>query len=454
LKADEPLDLTPPAIPLIGQTGSNVRKTMTSPQTRRDFVKRATVYSFGLATAPLIGRAQTAKSPGEKLIVGVMGLGRGFDHVKALQQISNVEVAYLADIDEQRVAKAQKSAFATAEKQPKGVKDFRRILEDKNVDALFIAAPNHWHAPATILACSAGKHVYVEKPASHNAREGEWMVAAARKHHRVVQMGNQRRSWPGTIEAIEKLRSGVIGEVRAARTWYNNARASIGRGKQIPVPAHIDYDLWQGPAPERPYVDNLVHYNWHWRWHWGGGEIGNNGPHAFDLARWGLGVEYPTRVTCNGGRYHFNDDQETPDTSLATIDFGSKCLIWDGSSCHPRANEKLPFVAWYGDNGSMATNGNGYKIFDPKGVQVGEGTGPGGDKVHIENFLKSIRGDAKPNSEIEVGQTSTLLCHLSNIAYRTGHTIHFDPKARKMVEDKEAEKLWGREYRPGWEPKV
>ncbi len=427
---------------------------MHSPLHRRDFVKRTTLYSFGLAAAPLLARAQTARSPGEKLVVGVMGLGRGFDHVKALQQISNVEVAYLCDIDEARIARAQKSAFATAEKQPKVVKDFRRVLDDKGVDALFIAAPNHWHAPATILACSAGKHVYVEKPASHNGREGELMVAAARKYKRVVQMGNQRRSWPGVIEAVEKLRAGVIGEVRSARTWYTNARTSIGHGKPMPVPANIDYDLWQGPAPERPYLDNLVHYNWHWRWHWGGGEIANNGPHAFDLARWGLGVEYPTRITCNGGRYHFNDDQETPDTSIATIDFGNKCLVWDGSSCHPRNNENLPFVAWYGDNGSLANYGNGYKVFDPKGKQVGEGTGPGGDKSHIENFLLSIRGDARPNSEIAVGQTSTLLCHLSNIAYRTGHAIHFDPVARRIIGDKEAGKLWSRDYRPGWEPKV
>ena len=427
---------------------------MNSNQTRRDFVRKTTVFSFGLAAAPLATRAQVSKSPGEKLIVGVMGLGRGGDHIRALQQISNVEVAYIADIDDERLGRSQKAAFANAEKQPKPVKDFRRILDDKNVDALFVAAPNHWHAPATILACAAGKHVYVEKPGSHNSREGELMVEAARKYKRVVQMGNQRRSWPGVIEAVEKLKEGAIGEVRSARCWYNNARASIGRGQQVPVPANIDYSLWQGPAPERPYTSNLVHYNWHWRWHWGGGELSNNGPHALDVARWGLGVECPTRITCNGGRYHFEDDQETPDTTIATYHFGTKGLMWDGSSCAPRSQEKLAFVTWYGDKGSMEQVGNGYKIYDPKGKELGEGNGPGGDKVHIENFLQSIRGDAKPNSEIAVGQTSVLLCHLGNIAYRTGRTLQFDPVARKIIGDANAQTYWSREYRPGWEPKV
>ncbi len=427
---------------------------MNTQQTRRDFVQRTTVFSFGLAAAPLLARAQTSKSPGEKLVVGVMGLSRGAAHVTALQQIANVEIAYVAEVDGDRMAKLMKSAFAKSDRPAKAVQDFRRILDDKNVDALFIAAPNFWHAPATILACAAGKHVYVEKPGSHNAREAELMVAAARKHKRVVQMGNQRRSWPGVIEAIEKLKSGVIGEVRYARCFYNASRGSIGRGKAVSVPPGLDYTMWQGPTPDRPYVDNLVHYNWHWRWHWGGGELANNGIHALDVARWGLGVELPERVSCNGGRYHFEDDQETPDTAAAVYHFGKKGILWDNSSCNPRGADNLPFVAWYGDNGSLANFGNGYKVFDPKGKLTSEGTGTAGEKGHIENFLQSIRGDAKPNSEIAAGQTSTLLCHLGNIAYRTGHEIHFDPKARKIVGDRDADKLWGREYRQGWEPKV
>jgi len=279
-------------------------------------------------------------------------------------------------------------------------------------------------------------------------------VAAARKHKRVVQMGNQRRSFPAEMEGIQKLRSGAIGKVLFARCYYSGARAPIGRGKQIPVPANIDYALWQGPTPERPYVDNLVHYNWHWRWHWGGGELANNGIHALDIARWGLGVEYPRRVTFNGGRYHFKDDQETPDTCGAVFDFGECGASWDNSSCHPRTQEKLPFVIFYGSDGSLVCDGNGYKIFDPKGKEIAQNSGRGSDKLHIGNFLDCIRNGKRPNSEIEEGQKSTLLCHLGNIAYRTGHTLNINPQTGHIVGDRDAQALWQREYRKGWTPQV
>jgi len=421
---------------------------------RRTFLKQTTLVGASLATVGPLSRLGAAESPGHTLVVGVMGLGRGFDHIQALRQIPDVEIAYVCDVDDSRLARAAKAASDKQPRPAKGVKDFRRILDDGAVDALFIAAPNFWHAPATILACAARKHVYVEKPGSHNPREGEWMVAAARKYQRVVQMGTQRRSWPGVIEGMEKLRAGMIGKVLFARCWYNNARGSIGRGKQVPVPPHLDYTLWQGPVPERPYLDNLVHYNWHWRWHWGGGELANNGVHALDIVRWGLGVDYPRRIACNGGRYHYQDDQETPDTAIAVYDFGEKGAAWDHSSCHRRGHEKVGFVTFYGEGGSLTQDDGGYRTYDLKGKETGAGTGPGGDKVHIENFLNCIRSGQKPNAEIEEGQQSALLCHLGNIAYRVGHTVHFDPAKKKIIDDSQAMALWQREYRPGWKPKV
>jgi predicted dehydrogenase len=267
-------------------------------------------------------------------------------------------------------------------------------------------------------------------------------------------MGNQRRTWPAVIEAVQKLRDGAIGKVTYARCWYDNLRPSIGKGQVTAPPDTLDYALWQGPAPERPYKDNLIPYNWHWHWHYGGGEMANNGIHALDVARWGLGVTYPKTVSYVGGRYHYHDDWETPDTGTAVFDFGGVGCTWEGSSCHPRRPEKHPFVAFYGTEGQLHIVGSGYEIYDIKGAKVGEGKGAGGEQEHIDNFLSCIRTGQTPNSEIEIGQTSTLLCHLSNISYRTGRVIHFDPETRRIVGDRDAEQFWKREYRQGWEPVV
>ena len=422
---------------------------------RRSFLRSAGLMAGLLAS----GRAPSivaAGSPGGRVRVAVLGLGRGMDHVATYLQVPNTEVACVCDVDERRVAAAQRSVLGKTGREPLGLRDLRRVLERPDIDAVSIALPNFWHAPATILACSAGKHVYVEKPGSHNPREAELMVAAARKHRRLVQMGNQRRSRPEIIEAIARLHAGEIGPVRAARSWYDASRPGIGHGNRAPVPAWLDYELWQGPIAPRPYVDNLVHYNWHWRWHWGGGEMANNGIHALDVCRWGLGVEHPSRVTYTGGRHHFVDDQETPDTAVATFDFGRCTVVWDCSSCVPRTHERHPFVAFYGDGGVLALDsGSGYKIFEPGGQERVSVVGRSGDLPHFTNFVEAIRRGDPLHSEIAEGQKSTLLCHLANIAHRTGTSLEVDPRTGRIPgATRRMRQLWTREYRRGWEPRV
>ena len=383
-----------------------------------------------------------------------MGLKRGMAHVRGFQAVPDVEIAYVCDVDQTRMAEGINVANAGQAANAKGVTDFREILDDPSVDILSIAAPNFWHAPASILACQAGKHVYVEKPGSYDPQEAEWVVKAARKHDRKVQLGTQRRSYQSMIEGMAKLRDGLIGEVRFARTWYNNARGSIGKGKRATPPPHIDYDLWQGPAPRRPFRDNLVHYNWHWVWHYGGGELINNGVHALDLARWGLGVDYPTKVTYLGGRYHFDDDQESPDTAVAQFDFGDKGATWEGSSCLRRKDENLAFCSFYGDGGTMAFDFSGYKVYDKEGTLVEEREGTPGDVPHFQNHCDAIRDGAALNQDIEEGQKSTQWCHLGNIAYRTQSVLEVDPKTGRIQNNSQALKLWGRSYSKGWKPKV
>jgi len=428
---------------------------MTMSTTRRDFLRQTSLVTAGLSTLGGAGSLRATGSPNEKVVVAIIGCnGRGMDHIAGYLSLPNTEIGYICDVDSRAV---EKGIAAVAKKQPGtpyGLKDFRQMLDKADVDAVSIATPDHWHAPATILACSAGKHVYVEKPGSHNPHESELMVAAARKHKRVVQLGNQRRSWPWVVEAMQALRAGELGKVFFARAWYTNHRGSIGHGKKAPAPDWLDYQLWQGPAPERPFQDNLIHYNWHWFWHWGTGELGNNGIHALDLARWGLGVECPQRVTCGGNRYHYQDDQETPDICVATFDFGNKGIAWEGQSCDPRGFEGAKFgVSFYGENGSMVI-ADKCRIYDLNDKLVREIEGQSHDVLHFSNFIEGIRQGNALNSEIEEGQKSTLLCHLGNIAWRTGHTLNLDPQTRNIIGDPSASALWRRSYRAGWEPKV
>jgi predicted dehydrogenase len=424
---------------------------MSSSINRRTFLGAAAATGIGLSAA-------TAADPpaGDKLVVGIMGTGgRGTSLATTFAKQPGVTVAYVCDVDSNRVAKAAKAVEEVAKTAPQAITDFRKILDDKAVDILVVATCNHWHAPAAILGCVNNKHVYVEKPCSHNPWEGELMVQAARKFKRHVQMGNQRRSHEKIIEAMHKLRDGIIGRVYLAQSWYTNGRPSIGRGKPADPPKDLDYALWQGPAPAREFHTNYLHYNWHWFWHWGNGELGNNGIHMLDLCRWGLDADYPIRASSSGGRYRFEDDQETPDTHQVCYEFeGKKMATWEGLSCNQMPDGQKADVIFYGDKGSLRIAGGGYTIHDLKGKEIEKAVGGGGEVVHIANFLATVRGTTKLNSDIEEGHKSTLLCHLGNIAQRTGRAVKCSPKDGRILDDKEALAYWKREYAKGWEPAI
>jgi predicted dehydrogenase len=438
---------------------------------RREFLREASVAGLGLAVtnrfpspALLFGG-----SPSEKVVVAVMGLnGRGIVLARNFARLKNTEVGYLCDVDSSVLAKARGTLEQDGAKPPRAIGDFRRALDDKDVDAIAIAAPDHWHAPAAVLALKAGKHVYLEKPASHNPRELELLVGAQRKFGKAVQIGNQQRSAVRSIEAVKAIRDGVIGRPYLARAWYANSRGGIGRGKAAPVPANLDYELWQGPAPRTPYRDNVIHYNWHWFRRWGTGEICNNGTHEIDVARWALGVDYPIRVSSAGGRYHFDDDWEFTDTQEALFEFdGGKTIVWQGQSCN--ATQTLGRgrgTLVLGTNGSILLDRGGYVHYDVKGktmrevreAAIADGLDFAGNDAHtvahVENFTNAIRRGEALRSPVSDVAKSILLCHLGNIAQYTGRKLRTDPGSGRMLDDQEAMKYWQRDYAPGWAPTV
>lgn len=443
---------------------------MNNPIGRRRFIKQSVVAGLGVGLTQVIpGLAQTGAS--RRLRVAVIGTNsRGLAHIQCLGAVPDTEIVYICDVDERAVAKGLAETAKWQKTVPAGISDFRRALDDASVDAVTIATPDHWHAPMSILALAAGKHVFVEKPCSHNPHEGELLVAAAAKYSRLVQMGNQRRSFPAMQEAVAAIHGGAIGHAYTARGWYCNHRGAIGRGRPAPVPAWLDYELWQGPAPRRPYVDNLIHYNWHWFWHWGTGEALNNGTHEIDVCRWALGVDRPVRVTSTGGRYHFKDDWETPDTQVIGWDFpDGQSIQWEGRSCNDYPIEGRSRGALvYGTEGTALLDGMEYVFYDQKNkiiksvkptdtidsTNTVSSTGVKSDSLHFRNFADAIRAGAKLNSPIDEGNKSVTMLQLGNIAQRVGRELRCDATSGKIIGDGEAAKLWRRDYEAGWEPKV
>ncbi len=435
--------------------------------TRREFLDALAVGAAGLA----IGT--TAKSYGqilgsnERLNFAVIGLnGRANAHLSSIKaNRAAARVSTICDVDEvilrRFAASVQKEMGEAAVEE----KDFRKLLERKDVDAITIATPEHWHTPMAIAGLQAGKHVYVEKPCSHNPAEGAMLVAAQRKYGKLVQMGTQQRSSPHTIEIVQKIHAGLIGRPYFAKCWYVNTRKSIGIGKEIPVPATLDWELWQGPAPRRPYRDNVHPYNWHWFKLYGTGETLNNGTHEVDVCRWALGVDYPKRITSSGGRYQFKDDWQFYDTLVTSFEYDDRMISWEGKSCNGmKLYDRDRGSTIMGTTGAVLVDRDGYEVYDLKGKKTDEfkagGKTESADLVgrdsmtdaHFANFIAAIRHGEKLNAPIEVGNVAVTMLQLSNVAWEVNRELHLNPADGRIQGDPEAMKYWGREYEKGWEP--
>jgi len=388
-----------------------------------------------------------AAAPSGRVRVAVIGVrGRGSELAREFARNEEAEVVALCDIDDASFPRPIKAVEGITGKAPRTEKDFRRLLDDQSIDAVAVATPDHWHALITVMACQAGKDVYCEKPAGHNIVEGRRSVEAARKYKRIVQLGTQRRSTEHVRDAVEYVRSGALGKVAMARAWIlDRAREPIGHGQPGPVPEGVDYAMWQGPAPDRPFYANRFHYNWHWFWNWGTGEIGNNGIHGLDVARWGLGVDAPLRVTSGGGKYVYDDDQEVPDTQVVTFEFPDSAIVWEHRMWSKHGLEGSGFgIAFYGEKGTLIVDEtHGWHVEDGEkaGGKATPSTGP-----HVRNFLDCVKSRATPNADIEIGHLSTRLCHLGNIAHRVGRKLTFDAATESFPDDPEANKLLAREY--------
>ena len=421
---------------------------------RRNFLLSST-----LASQAVFG------TPSNTIRVACVGLrGRGRHHLATYSGMPDVEVAALCDVDESVLAARVKDLEDKGKKKPALFTDFRKLLEDKSIDAVSIATPNHHHALQTIWACQAGKDVYVEKPCTHNMFEIRQIVAAARKYNRIVQQGSQSRTSPSLKDAMQKMREGLIGDIYMARGLCFKWRPTIGKAEAEAPPPGVNYDLWLGPAPKRQFSKTRFHYKWHWWWDYGNGDLGNQGIHELDIARWGLGVRYPTRISAIGSHFMFDDDQETPNTLNVAYEFNDggkrKMMVFDvrhwmtnheagiqNSDADP-GNPNTIGNIFYGSKGYLTVDGYAkYATYLGKEQQAGPSGNRGGN--HFANFLDAVRSrkSSELNAEIEEGAISTALVHLANISYRVGRTLQFDEKTFTCVGDPEATRMFTRNYR-------
>lgn len=437
--------------------------------TRRDFLDTLAVGAAGMAVGSTAKSYAQIMGANDRVNFAIIGLhGRGYAHLSALAANRDVtRVGHICDVESNFLEKFAGAAQRELGYAPQTAGDFRRILERKDIDAISIATPDHWHAPMAIAGLEAGKHVYVEKPCSHNPAEGALLIAAQKKYGKLVQMGTQQRSSPHTIEIVGRIHEGIIGRPYYAMAWYANTRKSIGIGQPAPVPATLDWDLWQGPAPRRPYKSNVQPYNWHWFRIWGTGETLNNGTHEVDVCRWALGVDYPNRVTASGGRYQFKDDWQFYDTLVTSFEYDDKLLSWEGRSCNGmKMYNRDRGSTILGTTGTVLVDRDGYEIYDLGGRKTSEYRVPhqttssadliGADSMtnlHFANFVAGITKGEKLHAPVEVGNVAVTMLQLSNIAWEVQRELKLDPTAGgRIMDDPEAMKGWGREYQKGWEP--
>ena len=420
-------------------------------------------FLMGTAAAAGAFSGSALASPNDTVRIACVGVrGQGNSHLEEYGKMHNVEIAAICDIDESVLNKRLKQVEDKSGKRPASYTDIRKLLEDKSIDAISIATPNHNHTLQTIWACQAGKDVYVEKPCSHDVFESKQIVAAARKYNKLVQHGTNSRSGPALRESVDKIREGLIGDVYMARGLCFKWRDTIGRTAPSPVPDGVHYDLWQGPAPKHEFTKNRFHYNWHWFWDYGNGDLGNQGIHEVDICRWGLGVKHPYKISAMGGHYMFDDDQETPNTLTATFEFneGGKKKLMVFEVRHWMSNHESGIGGadgkpgntvgnlFYGSKGYMSIDGYGqYKTYLGKDQQAGPAGNEDGN--NWANFIAALRSRKQSdlNAEIEEGALSCNLVHLANMSYRLGRTLTWDSETLTCVGDAEANAMLKRKYR-------